>query len=142
MPGTELRSKATDVVPGGGVDDDRKYSQEKDHRHLRGGVDTEHEDEQRRKRDRRSGVDRRNPGIDDVVHRVAAGDGDTQEDAEHRGDGEADEELVQAHQDVALQFAAGGELQEFGPDVGNRCQDQRPLTAATGDLPQKAHEEQ
>src|SRR5262249_33235266 len=44
--------------PGGGVDDDRKYRQQEDDRHLRSGVDAEDENEQRRQRDRRRSVDR------------------------------------------------------------------------------------
>src|SRR5207302_2790837 len=72
----------------------------------------------------------------------AAGDGDAQQDAKHGGYGEADEELVQADQDVPPEFAGRGELQEFDPDVGDGRQDQRPSAAATRNFPGEANDQQ
>ena len=103
-----------------------KQHQEDHHQHLRPDADAEPEDEQRRERDGRRGVEPGNPRLQRPLRGGAAGHGEAEHDADHAGDDVAERELDRADRHVLLHLARSASARQIAcDDLRGRGEEQR-----------------
>ncbi len=128
---------------GDGVDENGKNGGQEHHRDLRADADAEPQDEQRRHRDQRRGIERRDVDLGVVAHPLADADDDAERGADHDRQQNPVDQLAEAHPDVQLQLAGLPQPHGGERDIRRRREEQPVGEDGAGqNLPARHHHHQ